>query len=256
MLHPVLEQLKALKLEGMLAALERQSSQPEAKQLTFEERLGLLVDYEVSLRENKRVKRRLETARFKTPACFEDISYKATRKLDKSLVSSLEDCQWIHEHRNILITGATGTGKTFLGESFAHKACLKGFTALSLRLPRFLDELVQARAEGCYTKRLVAISKVDVLCLDDFGIAPFTDQTRRDFLEILDDRYKKKSTIITSQLDVKLWHNAIGDVTLADAILDRVVHNSYRFALQGDTMRKEETKNKSNHSHLCLKSGG
>lgn len=249
MLHPVLEQLKALKLEGMLAALERQSSQPEVKQLTFEERLGLLVDYEVSLRENKRLKRRLETAKLKTSACFEDINYKAARKLDKSLVLSLEDCQWVREHRNILITGATGTGKTFLGESFAHKACLRGFTALSVRLPRFLDELVQARAEGCYIKRLIAMSKIDILCFDDFGIAPFTDQTRRDFLEILDDRYKKKSTIITSQLDVKLWHTAIGDATLADAILDRVVHNSYRFALQGDTMRKEETKNKPNHSH-------
>lgn len=245
MLHPVLEQLKVLKLEGMLAALEGQNSQPEIKQLNFEERLGLLVEYEISFRENKKVKKRLETAKLKTPACFEDISYKATRKLDKSLVASLEDCQWVREHRNILITGATGTGKTFLGESFAHKACLRGFSALSLRLPRFLDELIQARAEGCYIKRLLAISKIDVLCIDDFGIAPFTDQTRRDFLEVLDDRYKKKSTIITSQLDVKLWHTAIGDATLADAILDRVVHNSYRFPLEGDTMRKEEvTKNK------------
>ena len=240
MLHPVIEQLKVLKLEGMLAALEGQNAQPDIKKLSFEERLGLLVEREISLRENNRVKRRLEAAKLKTPACFEDISYKATRKLDKSLVASLEDCQWIREHRNILITGATGTGKTFLGESFAHKACLRGFSALSLRLPRFLDELVQARAEGCYTKRLLAISKIDVLCLDDFGISPFTDQTRRDFLEILDDRYKKKSTIITSQLDVKLWHTAIGDATLADAILDRVVHNSYRFSLEGPTMRKEE----------------
>jgi DNA replication protein DnaC len=249
MLHPVLEQLKALKLEGMLAALESQNSLPEVKQLNFEERLGLLVDHEMSYRENKRLKKRLETAKLKTPACFEDISYKSTRRLDKSLVLSLENCQWVREHRNILITGATGTGKTFLGESFAHKACLKGFTALSVRLPRFLDELVQARAEGCYTKRLIAVSKIDVLCLDDFGITPFTDQTRRDFLEILDDRYKKRSTIITSQLDVKLWHKAIGDATLADAILDRVVHNSYRFALEGDTMRKEETKNKLSNSH-------
>jgi DNA replication protein DnaC len=243
MLHPMLEQLKTLKLEGMLAALEAQNSQPEIKKLTFEERLGLLVEYEVSLRENKRVKRCLEKAKLKTAACLEDINYKAARKLDKLLVASLENCQWIREHRNILITGATGTGKTFLGESFAHKACLKGFSALSLRLPRFLDELVQARAEGCYAKRLLAISKIDVLCLDDFGISPFTDQTRRDFLEILDDRYKKKSTIITSQLEVKLWHKAIGDATLADAILDRVVHNSYRFALEGPTMRKEEVIN-------------
>lgn len=138
MLHPVLEHLKALNLEGMLAALEEQSSQPKIKQLTFEERLGLLVDNEISHRENKRVKRRLETAKLKTPACFEDISYKASRKLDKSLVASLEGCQWVREHRNILITGATGTGKTFLGESFAHKACLRGFSALSYGCHGFL----------------------------------------------------------------------------------------------------------------------
>jgi DNA replication protein DnaC len=200
MLHPVLEQLKTLKLDGMLEALQGQNKLPDIGKLGFEERLGLLVEHEVSLRESKRVKRRLNSARLKTPACFEDISFKATRKLDKSLVVSLETCQWLRDHRNIFITGSTGTGKTFLAEAFAHKACLKGFTALSVRLPRFLEELVQAKAEGAYLKRLLAISKIDILLLDDFGISPFTDQNRRDFLEILDDRYKKKSTIITSQL--------------------------------------------------------
>ena len=240
MLHPVLEQLKALKLDGMIEALQQQSNRSDIKQLSFEERLGLLAEHEVSLRESKRVKRRLQTAKLKTPACFEDINYKASRRLDKALVTSLESCHWVREHRNILITGPTGTGKTFLAEAFAHKACLKGFSALSIRLPRFLDELVLAKAEGCYSKRLFAISKIDLLILDDFGIAPFTDQHRRDFLEILDDRYKKKSTIITSQLEIKNWHAAIGDATLADAILDRVVHNSYRFPLQGKTLRNEE----------------
>jgi DNA replication protein DnaC len=240
MLHPVLEQLKTLKLDGMLEALQGQNKLPNIGKLGFEERLGLLVEHEVSLRESKRVKRRLNTARLKTQACFEDISFKATRKLDKSLVISLETCQWVRDHRNIFITGSTGTGKTFLAEAFAHKACLKGFTALSVRLPRFLEELVQAKAEGTYLKRLLAISKIDILLLDDFGLSPFTDQNRRDFLEILDDRYKKKSTIITSQLEVKLWHSAIGDATLADAIMDRVTHNSYRFALVGPTLRKPE----------------
>jgi DNA replication protein DnaC len=240
LLHPVLEQLKTLKLDGMLEALQGQNKVPDIGKLGFEERLGLLVEHEVSLRESKRVKRRLNTARLKTQACFEDISYKATRKLDKSLVVSLETCQWIRDHRNIFITGSTGTGKTFLAEAFAHKACLKGFTALSVRLPRFLEELTQAKAEGTYLKKLLAISRIDILLLDDFGLAPLTDQNRRDFLEILDDRYQKKSTIITSQLEVKLWHSAIGDATLADAILDRVTHNSYRFALQGPTMRKQE----------------
>lgn len=242
MLHPVLEQLKALKLNGMLEALEGQLKQSDIRQLSFEERLGLLVEHEVSLRESKRVKRRVKSAKLRTPACFEDISFKATRQLDKSVVFALENCQWLRDHRNILISGPTGTGKTFMGEAFAHKACLKGFTALSVRLPRFLDELVQAKAEGSYTRRLVALSKVDLLVLDDFAISPFTDQSRRDFLDVLDDRYNKKSTIITSQLEVKYWHAAIGDATLADAILDRVVHNSYRFDLKGETLRKEDSK--------------
>jgi DNA replication protein DnaC len=240
MLHPVLDQLRALKLEGMLEALQEQKNQKDVKQLSFEERLGLLIEHEISLRESRRVKRRLQAAKLKTPACFEDINFKVARRLDKSVVLSLENCQWVKETRNILITGATGTGKTYLAESFAHKACLKGFNVLSVRLSRFLEELVQAKAEGSYLKRLQAISKIDLLLIDDFGISPLTDQNRRDFLEILDDRYKKKSTIITSQLDVKHWHAAIGDATLADAILDRVVHNSYRFDLKGDTLRKEE----------------
>lgn len=240
MLHPVLDQLKALKLDGMLEALTVQTKQKDVHQLNFEERLGLLTQHEIAIRDSKRVKRRLRAAKLKTSACFEDISFKATRKLDKSLVMSLETCQWIKESRNILITGATGTGKTFLAESFAHKACLKGFSVLSVRLSRFLEELIQAKSEGSYLRRLQAISKIDLLLIDDFGISPFTDQNRRDFLEVLDDRYKKKSTIITSQLDVKHWHAAIGDATLADAILDRVIHNSYRLEPKGDTMRKEE----------------
>ena len=241
MLHPVLEQLKTLKMSGMLAALEAQSNQSDIGQLSFEERLALLVEQEISLRESKKLKRRLQKAKLKTPACFEDISFKATRELDKSLVMSLENCQWISNHLNILITGATGTGKTYLAEAFSHKACLKGYSALSMRIPRFLEELVQARAEGSYLKRLNVLAKIDLLVLDDFALCPFTAQNRRDFLEVLDDRYKKKSTIITGQLEVKHWHSAIGDSTLADAILDRVVHNSYRFELKGETLRKEKS---------------
>lgn len=239
MLHPVLEQLKSLKLTGMIQALEAQNEQRNIGQLSFEERLALLVEQEISLRESKKLKRRLQNAKLKTSACFEDINFKATRKLDKSLVMSLENCNWIISHQNVLITGATGTGKTYLAEAFLHKACLKGYSALSMRLPRFLEELMQARAEGNYLKRLSALSKIDLLVFDDFGLSPFTDQNRRDLLEIFEDRYKKKSTIITSQLEVKHWYSAIGDSTLADAILDRIVHNSYRFELKGETLRKE-----------------
>jgi DNA replication protein DnaC len=240
MLHPVLEQLKTLKLKGMAAALEAHSNQNNIGKLSFEERLSLLVEQEISSRESKKLKTRLKNAKLKTPACFEDINFKSTRNIDKSLVLSLESCQWISNHRNILITGATGTGKTYLAEAFSHKACLKGYTALSVRLPRFLEELVQARAEGSYLKRLNAFAKTDLIVFDDFALCQFTDQNRRDLLEVLDDRYKKKSTIITSQLEVKRWHSAIGDSTLADAILDRVVHNSYRFELKGETLRKEK----------------
>jgi DNA replication protein DnaC len=241
MLHPVLEQLKAMKLAGMLEALEGQLKQPEIEQLSFEERLSLLIDHETTFRENKRLKRRLKIAKLRSHACFEDISFKATRGLDKSSVKALESCTWLKDGQNILITGATGTGKTYLGEAFAHKACLKGFSVISLRLSRFLDELITARAEGSHSRRLLALSKIDLLVLDDFGLCPLKDEQRRDLLEILDDRYKKKSTIITSQLEVKHWHSAIGDTTLADAILDRLVHNSYRFELKGPTLRKEES---------------
>jgi DNA replication protein DnaC len=239
MLHPVFEKLRALKLDGMLEALQEQKNLKEVKQLSFEERLGLLVEHEIARRESSRLKRRLQAAKLRSSACFEDIRFKVDRKLDKSAVLSLENCQWIKEARNILITGATGTGKTFFAEACAHKACLKGFNVLSMRLSRLLEELIQAKADGSYLKRILALSKIDLLLIDDFGISPFTDQNRRDFLEILDDRYKKKSTIITSQLDVKHWHAAIGDATLADAILDRVIHNSYRIDIKGDTMRKE-----------------
>lgn len=242
MLHPILEQLKELKLQGMLDALEAQSRQQDIGQLSFEERLALLVEQEVADRESRRLKRRLKVAKLKTNACFEDVSFKKTRGLDRSLVMSLESCQWIEDHQNLLITGATGTGKTYLAEAFSHKACLKGYSALSVRLPRFLDALIQARAEGCYLKRLAAIAKIDLLVLDDFALCPFTDQNRRDFLEIVDDRYKKKSTIVTSQVGLKHWYSAVGDSTLAEAILDRLVHNAYRFELKGDSLRREEVK--------------
>jgi len=238
-IHPVIENLKKLRLKGVVEALENQMRNPEIKSLLFEERLALLIANEISLRENNRLQSRLRKARFKQQACIQDVTFEVSRKLDKILFLSFENCQWIKAHRNILITGATGTGKSYLAEALAHNACLKGFSSYRVQLPRFLHELIAAKADGSYLKKQVELAKVDVLILDDFAAFPLTDENRRDLLEIVDDRYNKKSTIITSQLLVKDWHDAIGERTLADAILDRLIHNSHRIALEGDSLRKK-----------------
>lgn len=238
LLHPVIENLKKLRLQGMIEALESQSTDQQVEELRFEERLALLVDRELVLRENRRLKTRLRKANLKQNACFQDIDYRRSRGLDKSVIISLENCTWVQKGRNILIVGPTGTGKTFLGEAFSHNACLKGFSAHHLRLPRFFSELMVAKADGCYLKYMSELYKYDVLLVDDLGVVPMTPEQSRELLEIVDERFQKKSTIITSQLPVKHWHEAIGDKTLADAILDRIVHNSYRIELSGESMRK------------------
>lgn len=238
LMHPVIENLKKLRFRGMLKALEVQSANPESENLGFEERLTLLLENELMVRENIRLKNRLKKAKLKQNACIHDIDFKPTRGIDRRLILSLETCQWIADHRNVLVVGPTGTGKTFIGEALAHNACMKGYTAHHLRLPRFFNELSLSKADGRYAKWMTEISKYDVLLLDDLGVSPLTDEQRRDLLEIVDERHNSKSTIITSQLPVKLWHEAIGDKTLADAILDRLVHNAYRFELKGESMRK------------------
>jgi DNA replication protein DnaC len=240
MIHPVIEELRKLRLQGLAEALEMQLRSPgEAKNLLFEERLALLVDHEKVLRDRKRLQKRLQQAKFKQQACMQDITYESCRKLDKSLLLSFESCRWITDHRNILITGATGTGKSYLAEALTQNACLKGFTARRVQFPRFFHEMHAAKADGTYLKLQTELLKIDVLLIDDFAIAPCTDENRRDLLEIMDDRYNKKSTVVTSQLPVQEWHDAIGDKTLADAILDRLVHNAYRIALEGESMRKK-----------------
>lgn len=240
-LHPVIENLKKLRLKGVLEALSAQTVDTANVNMNFEERLALLIEHEISFRQNRKLQIRLKNAKLKEPACMQDLIYDASRKIDKSLILSFESCDWVAKHRNILISGATGTGKSYLAQALVHNACLKGFEVLRVQFPKVLHQLTASKADDSYLKIQTHLTKVDVLLMDDFGIAPFTDEHRRDFWEIIDDRYNKKSTVITSQLPVQDWHGAIGDSTLADAILDRLVHNAYRVTLEGESMRKKMT---------------
>ena len=236
--HPVAEHLRDLKLTGMLRAWQEQQQLPDANTLTFDERFGLLVDREVTERANRRLQTHLKRAKLRHDACLEDIDYGAPRGLDQALLLSLASCQWIREHHNCIITGPTGSGKSYLACALAQKACREGLTALYLRVPRLFQELALARAEGRYPKLLAAYAKTQVLILDDWAMARLTDEQRRDLFEVIEDRYDRRATILTSQVPVKQWYDAIGDPTLADAILDRLVHNAYIITLKGDSLRK------------------
>jgi len=237
--HPTLDKLQQLKLTGMLRALQEQEGIPDIRTMPFEERLGLMVDREMTERDNRRMQTRLRMAKLKQNAALEDIDFKTARGLDRSLIMKLAGCEWVAEHLNVLITGATGLGKTFLACALAHKACREGYSSHYVRLTRLFQELDIGRADGRYAKMMRQFAKADVLIMDEWGLAVLTDQHRRDLLEILDDRYNMRATIITSQLPIAHWHEAVGDPTLADAILDRVVHNAYKINLSGKTMRKE-----------------
>ena len=236
--NPTLRQLQALRLDGMAEAYAEQLEQGGVDKLTFDERLALLSDRETIVRENRRLTYRLRRARLRENASIEDIDYATGRGLDKALIRQLATCRWINAHQNVLIVGPTGTGKTFVACALAHKACLSGFTSGYYRLNRLLHELHIARADGTYQKLTRRLLKTDVLVLDDLGLNPISMEGRRELLELLDDRHGSKSTIVTSQLPVKTWHEAIGEATLADAILDRLVHNAHRIELKGESMRK------------------
>ena len=236
--HPTLEKLQTLRLPGMLKALEEQQRMPDISSLGFEERLGLLIDRELTEWENRRLATRLKKAKLRHSCCLEDLDFKASRGLDKSLILNLAGCTWIARGLNLLICGPTGVGKSYLACALGHKACLEDYTVLYLRLPRLFEELRLARGDGRYGKLMLGYAKTDLLILDDWGLTPMTDPQRRDLLEILGDRYGKRSTIVTSQLPVTAWHEAIGDPTLADAILDRLVHNAHKIELKGDSLRK------------------
>jgi DNA replication protein DnaC len=238
--HPTLDKLQALRLTGMAKALEEQLQMTGLEEIGFVERLGLLVDREMTDRENRRLKDRLAKARLRQVAAVEDVDLRTPRGLDRSQFLALCSCQWVTQHLNVLITGPTGAGKSFLACALAQKACREGFTALYHRLPRLLAELSTAKADGRYPKLLSSLARTDVLVLDDWGLHPLTDSHRRDLLEILEDRYGNRSTVVTSQLPIAAWHDAIGDATLADAVLDRLVHNAYELQLKGESRRKSK----------------
>jgi DNA replication protein DnaC len=238
--EPTLEKLKALRLDAMAAALLAQQQDPRLGDVAFDDRVAMLVDAEWLSRENKRVGRNLRDAKLKlAQACIEGIEYSARRELDKAVVRQLSSCRWVQEHQAVLVTGAAGTGKTYFACALAQQACRRGFRALYRRASRLFDELRLARADGTYPRLLARIAKVHVLVIDDFALNPVTDAERRDFLEILEDRYGLAATIVTSQLPPAQWHDYLSDPTLADAICDRLLHHAHRVVLKGPSRRKE-----------------
>jgi len=240
---PMMEKLLAMRLQGMAEALKAQEQDPAARELSFLERLGLLVDQQWNWRENQALGRRLKNAKLRTNACVEEIDYRGPRGLDKSVIRALvQESAWVGTHENVFVLGPTGVGKSFVACALAQKACRAGYSALYTRAQALFRDLAMARADGSLRCLLTRLSRIDVLVIDDWAMAPLSEPERRDFWEICEDRYQVRSTILTSQLPVARWHEQIGDPTLADGILDRLVHNAHRIEMRGDSMRKNRGK--------------
>ena len=239
MIERTMERLYSLRLTGMAKALEDQMLRGGASELTFEERVTLMVDRQWDFRERRRVERRVRSAKLKQGACAEDIDYRYNRGLDRVVVENLLACHWIRAGRNLIVTGATGLGKSWLACALADRACREGFTASYTRLPRLMEELALARADGSYLKMLDKMAKVDLLILDDWGLAPLEGMSQHALLEVVDDRAAKRSTLVTSQLPVNKWHAMVTDPSVADALLDRLAGTAEMIALKGDSMRRK-----------------
>lgn len=239
LIEQTLSLLNALRLTGMAAALEEQRGVPDVAQLSFEDRFALLLEREQATRDDRRLTRLLQLARFRVNACVEDINFRAKRGLDRALLLRLAGGDWIRAHQVVLLVGPTGTGKTWLACALGLSACRQGHSVRYLRLPRLLGEdLVRTRADGSYGKLLQQLARTDLLILDDWGLAPLGDRERRDLLEIVEDRVDRRATLVTSQLPVEHWHELVGDATFGDAILDRLVHHAHRITLTGGSLRR------------------
>lgn len=237
--QPTLNTLRALRLAGMAEAFAQQLEQPEVQRLSFDERLALLVDREQTYRNNRRLQRLLQAAHFRQQACVEEIDFQPKRGIDRSLIANLSSCDWIRQRHNLLITGATGTGKSWLACSFGQAACRQGLAVKYERTHRLLEQLRIARGDGSYHKQLAGLAKLDLLILDDFGLKPLQQTERHDLLEIIEDRHGVHSTLITSQLPVSAFYEYLNEPTIADALLDRLLHSAHRLELKGESMRRK-----------------
>ena len=242
LLQQTREHLHTLRLTGMLEALDEQLAQPTMAELSFEERLGILVDRETLYRENRRLERLLRAARLRVGACVEDIDYRHASGLEKSRMASLIGLDWVRQSLNLCLTGPTGCGKTWLACAFGNEACRRGFSVRYLRLPRLFEMLRIAHGDGSYPKLMNQLLKTDLLLLDDWGIQKVSASQRNDLMEVIEDRHGRRSTLIASQLPIEHWHEYIGEATIADAVLDRLLHGAHRLNLTGDSMRKIKAK--------------